>query len=347
MALRRSGGRSAARRAAEALALRCAMLPARLRGPGGVAWARQELEEILTHLREGLLTRTAGKGDVLANLMLVRGVHEFAAAARAGAGEDERRAHLDFARQTLLPVCQRIVQVFIAERGMDGIWMEDSGMLAGLARRGRPNAALGNPLRLNALWYAALEATGAALRGLPPMGPGAKDSAGDHFERLAGRFRRAFSKVYWCEEHQRVCPPEVRQAADHGDLPDAEQLLLLLLPCSPMPWTKQIGVLKQMEARTLAPLGLWVRQGTDGLVESLLHRAWLAQALAALAETEADRQRAISAARPLAAVWDQARTTGVHAFYRDGAPLGNGPEPLVTAEVLATLERFLGPGAGE
>ena len=243
-------------------------------------------------------------------------------------------------------MCKRIVQAFISEKGMDGIWMDDSGMLAGLVRRGRRNAALENPLRINALWYVALEATGTALRGLGPMGAGVKDPSGDHFERLAGRFRRAFTKDYWCERHQRVCPPEVRQGEDHGDLPDAEQLLFMLLPCSPMARTKQLGVLKQMEERALAPVGLWVRDGKGGVVESLLHRAWLAQALGLLAETAADRQRAVNAARPLEAVWEQAKTTGVHALYRDGAPLGRGPEPLVTAEVLGTLERFLGSVGG-
>jgi hypothetical protein len=43
-------------------------------------------------------------------------------------------------------------------------------------------------------------------------------------------------------------------------------------------------------------------------------------------------------------VWEQARTTGVHTFYKDGKPVGKGPDALVTAEVVGTLERFLGAG---
>jgi hypothetical protein len=317
-------------------------MPARLRMLGGMAWARQELETIVAHLHEGILIRRLGRGDVLANLMLVRAAHEFAAAAQICPSVQEGRGHLEFAGKILLPMCKRIVQEFISEKGMDGIWMDDGGLLAGLARRGRKNAALMASLRLNALWYAALEATGMALRGLPPMSAAPKDPSGDHFERLAGRFRRAFTKAYWCEEHQRICPRESRQGNLHDDLPDAEQLLLMVLPASPMARTKQIGVLKQMETRALGPVGVWVRHREHGLVESLLHRAWLAQALGNLADSETDRQRAVNAARPLTAVWELVNATGVHAYYRDGAPLGKAPDPVVTAEVLGTLERFLG-----
>jgi hypothetical protein len=338
----RSGGRSAARRAAEALSIRCAILSVKLRGTRDVASARQELEDIAKHTRNGILIRTVGRGDVLANLMLIRATHEFAAAAAAASpNPDAKKDHLQFAAQTLLPLCKRIIQEFISQNGMDGIWMEDGGLLAALPHRGPKNPALAAPLRLNGYWYAALESTGIALRGLPPFATGVKDPSGDHFERLAGRFRRAFSKIFWCEKHQRVCPPELRQNDDHGDLPDAEQLLLMLLPSSPMPRTKQIGVLKQLEARALAPVGLWVRQPDGTLVESLLHRAWMAQALGNLAESDADRQRAVNAARPLEAVWELAKTTGVFPFYRDGTPFGKGPSPLVTAEVLMTLDRFL------
>jgi len=340
---RRSGGRSAARRNAEALSIRCAVFPPRLRLEG-LAWARQELEAILAHLRGGILIRMPGKGDVMANLWLVRAAHEFAAAvgANPAPGHDEKRAHLEFAAQSLLPVCTRVVQEFISEKGMDGIWMDDGGTLSGLARRGRKNAALAAPLRLNALWYAALETTGLALRGLTPMGAGqhAKDSTGDHFERLAGRFRRAFTKAYWCEEHQRVCPPELRAGNTHGDIPDAEQLILIVLPVCPIPRTKQLGILAQMEKGAQSPVGLWVRHA-EGLVESPLHRAWLAQALGNAAETEAQRANAVNIARPLAALQEAASTVGVHAYYRDGKPLGHAVDPMATAEVLATLRRFL------
>jgi len=328
------------------LSLRCAVLPPRLRIEG-LAWAREELEAILAHLHGGILLRRPGRGDVMANLWLVRAAHAFAAAAGADIAprEDEQRAHLEFAAKSLLPMCKRVVQEFISEKGMDGIWMDDSGTLSGLAHRGRKNAALAAPLRLNALWYAALETTGLALRGLTPMGAGqhAKDTTGDHFERLAGRFRRAFTKAYWCEEHQRVCPPELRGDNIHGGIPDVEQLLLMVLPVCPIPRTKQLGILAQMEKLASSPIGLWVRH-EGGLAESPLHRAWLAQALGTAAETEAQRANAVNVARPLAALREAAGAAGVHAFYREGKPLGNTVDPMATAEVAGTLRRFLSPG---
>lgn len=354
MPKRKSGGRSGARRNAGILAVRCAVLPVRMR-TAGVAWARQEIEEIISHLHGGLLVRTVGKGDVLGNLWLVRAAHEFAAAAAADRRltEAEKRGHLEFAGRALLPFCKRIIQEFISERGMDGVWMDDGGMLSGLVRKGRKNSVLASPLRLNALWYAALEVTGMALRHLTPMGTGVKDTSGDHFERLAGRFRRAFTKAFWCEDHQRICPEELRGEPDHGTIPDAEQLLLMVLPASPMPKTKQLGVLLQLIDKAQAPLGLWVRQreigkkaeGPGEMVDSPLHRAWLAQALGNCAVSEADRQRAVHIARPLAALAEAARFHGIHAFYKDGRPLGEGPDPIVTAEVLHTVERFLGAPA--
>ncbi len=340
---KRSGGISAARQNADALAMRCAILPVRMRGVGGLAWARHEFESLLAHLHGGILIRSAGKGDVMANLWLVRAAHEFAAAVDASPdlATDQKQAHLEFAGKKLLPVCKRVVQEFISEKGMDGVWMDDSGILSGLARRGRKNAVLAASLRLNALWYAALELTGMALHGLSPMGAGGtRDSSGEHFERLTGRFRRAFGKAFWCEEHERICAQELRDVPDHGGVPDAEQLLLLILPTNPLPRTKQLGVLAQIEARGLGPLGVWVLDKHQQLVESLLHRAWLAQALGRHAHSESQRHRAQNAVRPLVALRETALTTGLHAFYREGKPLGHAADPIVTAEVLGTLDQF-------
>jgi len=171
---------------------------------------------------------------------------------------------------------------------------------------------------------------------------GMKDSSGDHFERLAGRFRRAFNKAFWCEEHQRVCPQELRGENTHGDMPDAEQLLLMVLPVCPIPRTKQLGILTQMAQAAQSPVGLWLRH-EGGLVESPVHRAWLAMALDDAAETEAQRALAASIARPLAIFQEAISTMGMHAFYRDGAPLGLVPDPIVTAEVRAALHRFIEP----
>ena len=58
----------------------------------------------------------------------------------------------------------------------------DDGALLDLADA--PDARV----RLNALWYSALETVGAALHKR-------RDPGGDHFQRLTGRFRRAFAIV--------------------------------------------------------------------------------------------------------------------------------------------------------
>lgn len=351
-----SAGRKPPRRSATGahdLEKRCAVIPVRLRSLEGLPWARQELQSILDHTHDGLLGRK-GHGNVMANLWFARAAHAFASdsAADTTLTTEQKQEFLHFAGQSLLPVCKRAVQELISQKGIDGIWMDDSGVLAGLVRKGRPNASLATPLRLNALWYSALEVTGMALRGLTPLGQaagyrtgGAKDPTGDHFERLAGRFRRAFNKAYWCEDHQRICPPARRTEAypDHGPIPDAEQLLLMLLPECPIPRTKQQGILAQVEALGCGPLGVWICPKDQPPVESILHRAWLAQALGNLADTDSQRKRALDAARPLESLRTLARASGVPAFYQDGKPLDDQPDPQVTQEVLGTLQQFLGP----
>jgi len=163
---------------ASALALRCAMIPGNMRVQGSLAGARSELAAVASLARDRVLMQKGGKADVLANLWLVRAGHEYAAAAAATPVTDDRHAHLEFAKHMLLPLCKRIVQQFISENGMGGVRMDDGGMLGWTGKKGQ--AALMGGMRLNALWYAALEATGAALRGKLPMGLGVKDPAGDH-----------------------------------------------------------------------------------------------------------------------------------------------------------------------
>src|SRR5262249_32089183 len=162
-----------------------------------LAWARAEfeqLEKLATGTGGVLVERRGGSkrgakaktGDALANLWFVRGAHEYALAAaewNAPAGQAGTAAgaaggdgegggggrggggggvvvneHLEYAAKALLPICRRIVQEFISE-GMDGVRMGDGGML-GPFGKGKPPAALASPLRLNALWYGALELTG-------------------------------------------------------------------------------------------------------------------------------------------------------------------------------------------
>lgn len=333
----------------DTLAIRCATIPGHMYARHNLNEARQELEGVLAAAKGGILHRSAGKGDVMANLWFARAAHEFAAALSGSLGTfvtpEEKIQHLEFANKKLLPLCKQIVQAFITDGGMDGVRMDDGGMLAG-AGDGKPNPALALPLRLNALWYTALESTGQALRGAGPMGAplaeGARrDSSGDHFERLAGRFRRSFAKACWCDEHQRLCPPDARAKPDHGGLPDAEQLLIAMLPSSPLPRTKQKEILAQIETQALGPFGVRINHPEHGTVESPLHWAWLAEGTAGSADSGPDFDKAAALIRPAASLRQAATAGELPCCYKDGQPVGP-PDLLAAAELLGALERFLG-----
>ena len=332
-----------------ALATRCSTIPGHMYCERSLAAARKELEEILATADGAPLKKAAGKGDVMANLWFSRAAHEFAAALGGAIGNstspEEKTDHLHFANKSLLPLCKQIVQAFITDQGMDGVRMDDGGMLVG-AGTAKPNPALALPLRLNALWYTALESTGQALRGQPPMGvPAAagtrNDPSGDHFERLAGRFRRSFAKAFWCDEHNRICPIEHRTEPNHGALPDAEQVLITMLPSSPLPRTKQREILTQIETQAMGTKGVKINHPEHGLVESPLHWAWLAEGTAGSADNGPDFEKAAAILRPAITLREAARTGTLHAFYKDDAPIGPA-DALTAAEMLGALERFLG-----
>ncbi|HVT81291.1 MAG TPA: hypothetical protein VHM90_11605, partial [Phycisphaerae bacterium] len=171
---------------------------------------------------------------------------------------------------------------------------------------------------------------------------GKRDPSGDHFERLAGRFRRSFAKACWCDEHNRLCPPEVRTQPDHGGLPDAEQVLITMLPTSPLPRTKQREILGQIETQALGPMGVRKKDPEYGIVESPLHWAWLAEGLAGNADAGPDFEKAAAVIRPAAALRHAASAGQLYGCYKDGLPVGN-IDPLAASELLAALERFLGP----
>ena len=332
----KSAARGAAAGKGDALAARCASIPGKMFS-NGVAFARRELEEILTaKAHKGVLPGSGKRGNVFANLWFVRAAHEFADAA---AKDPHAAEYLAYATDKLLPACKAIVQEFISDKGMNGVRMDDSGMLAQVGSKAKGASAL----RLNALWYAALEVTGQALRGLTPMGKGHPGHTGmgrhtgDHFERLAGRFRRAFSKAFWCDQHDRICNPELRDQPDHGTVPDGEQLLLTMLPASPLPRTKQREILSQIDARAGESMGVKVVDPQHGLVDSPLFRAWLAQGYA----VDGDMRKVAAVARPLVALRESAQISSVFALYHEGHPIGRQPDPLVGAEVLGTLHRFL------
>jgi len=368
----RAGGREVKAKSPEKpvgqdLLLRCALIPPQMRLQGNLAATQAEFEAILALAQPigaaGARVLGGGSGktfkpEAMTNLWFVRAVQEFARA--AGAVHDEAHAtHAEFAKTALLPMCKGIVQEFISEQGIGGVRMDDGGMLAETDKAGTLP-----PLRLNALWYGALEGTGAAFRAISWAAgkgtggggaPGGRDAVGDHFERLAGRFRRAFAKAYWCDKHDRICPPasggnaarhggEAARAdaatgsPDHGGVPDAEQVLLTMLPASPLPVTKQKQIRHQIQAKAMGSLGVIIEHPVLGLVESPLHLAWMAQGAMATAESTAERDQALALARKLTALWQQAKTTGVHAFYQHGQPVGE-VDPLTTAEVLATLHQ--------
>jgi hypothetical protein len=341
MPVKQSGAKAEGAGKGDALSARCAAIPGKM-AASGIAWAQQELNAVLTAKQhKSILPGVAKRGNVMANLWFVRAAHEFAAAALARKTDDPSGESLKYAAETLLPVCKGIVQEFISDKGMNNVRMDDSGLLA---NTGGTTPVVGS-LRLNALWYAALEMTGQALRGETAMGKAplhapadGRRHTGDHFERLAGRFRRAFAKVYWCEDHARICIPAAREQAEHGTALDGEQLLLTILPASPLPRTKQREILAQFETRAGDGIGVKIEHPDHGLVESPLYRAWLAVGFA----LDGDARKAAHIARPLMALSEAARTAGIFSFYRERSPIGRQPDVLASAEVLGALSRFSG-----
>jgi len=152
----------------------------------------------------------------------------------------------------LLPFCKRIIQQIIAAQA-PGARMDDGGLLWQTPLTPGPNPAppVAQPsTRLNALWHSVLETTATQLTAHG-------DKTGDHFERLAGRFTRSFTKTFWCETHKCICPPDRRTVDSHGiAFPDREGLLFISLPSAPTPKTKQRLVVAAHRAAGVTPLGL-------------------------------------------------------------------------------------------
>ena len=182
-------------------------------------------------------------------------------------------------RETLLPLLKRIVQGVVTGLFPD-TRMNDGGLLL-TTGKGADAASLVR----NALWYNALGILAEELRKVG-------DHTGDHFDRLAGRFRRSFLKSFWCEPHQSFCAPEARQREDHAPPPTPptplpmlhpDQLLLMILPVSAIPRTKQRQIVDTIRQNQRAPLGVRLTLPAKGkaaptLVESPLYLAWLAEA---------------------------------------------------------------------
>ncbi len=110
----------------------------------------------------------------------------------------------------------------------------------------------GKAVEINALWYQALLGTAALI---------AEHDArtADHYERLAGRAKRAFAKVFWDErlDYLRDHVWTDANGVEHADTSlRPNQIFALSLPNSPLPLTKQRRVLDVLRDKLLTPFGL-------------------------------------------------------------------------------------------
>jgi hypothetical protein len=270
--------------------------------------------------------------DVFASLWFIRAGHLFNKAVMAdSAAEDGERTLF---AETLLPLNKKILQQIISASSTAGVRMDDGGLLIPHAEKATQT------LRLNALWYSALESTGTDLKA-------AGDRVADHFERLAGRFRRSFAKAYWSDAHGCIWTPELRNnngGGEGGTLPDADQLLLTFLCASPIPRTKQRQLLQQVQAKSLptGSRGVRMQHPVHGVVESPLHLMWLALGMVASADppgTGVDEARRLLA--PLSAARRQSSVEGsgggVPAFVVPGEAFNGKADAATTAEFLGAM----------
>jgi hypothetical protein len=235
--------------------------------------AQTALLDMASHAKDGFLLESIDKGkpDLAATLWFARAAYQFHKAAPSPAWKD-----------SLLPLLKKSVQTIVSSAA-SGVRMDDGGLLAtstGIC-----------PVGTNALWYFMLSMLAEELHAI-------KDHAGDHFERLAGRFRRSFSKAFWCSAHGFLCDPELQKSTDHATadtLPDPTQLLIATLPFSPIPRTKQRQIVLAVREKNLAPRGVLVPKSsaeaglknsnaTDNTA-SMLHLAWLMEALVVTSDT--------------------------------------------------------------
>jgi hypothetical protein len=270
--------------------------------------------------------------DVFASLWFIRAGHLFNKAVLADPAAEGREGERTLFAETLLPLNKKILQQIISASSTAGVRMDDGGLLIPQADKATQT------LRLNALWYSALESTGTDLKAVG-------DRVADHFERLAGRFRRSFAKAYWSDAHGCIWTPELRNnngGGEEASLPDADQLLLTFLCASPIPRTKQRQLLQQVQAKSLpaGSRGVRMRHPVHGVVESPLHLMWMAQGVMASADPPG---AGIDEARRLLASVGGARGQtgveggGVPAFVVPGEAFSGHADAVTTAEFLGAL----------
>lgn len=243
--------------------------------PGRAELAETVLLDLAAHAKDGFLLEEIhqGKPDIAATLWFARAAYQYRKSTAAASPAWDTK---------LIPLLKKAVQTVVSG-GATGVRMDDGGLLVtgtGIC-----------PVGINALWYFTLSMLAEELHAV-------KDHAGDHFERLAGRFRRSFSKAFWCSAHGFLCDPELQKVTDHATadpIPDPTQLLIATLPFSPVPRTKQRQIVLAIREKNLAPRGVLLPKSSPegGLkgsnatdnTASMLHLAWLLEALVTTSDT--------------------------------------------------------------
>ena len=311
----------------------CQSIPGQLLAAGEYEAAREAVLAMVALAGTGVLPhggkRKTKKPDAAGNLWFVQTAYVYYKLT----GDQETW------RSALLGLCKRITQGVIAGL-FEGTAMGDGGLLSG---RGSVPAIM----ELNVLWYSALSILAEELRA-------AGDTAGDHFERLGGRFRRSFLKAYWCEAHECLCDPARLQAEGHGaagEIPEGAQLLTAVVPFSAVPRTKQRQIVDAVAKVARRELGIvvsaesaGVKRDPRGELVSPLFLAWLAEGHVRTSDTPATSlAEAITWMAGVQKVLEE--TGGLSRLYVGAAPAkvaGNaaphGPTMAEVRRVLTSLE---------
>jgi hypothetical protein len=282
--------------------------------PGSVDLAQHALLDIAAHAKDGFVLDSIvkGKPDLVATLWFARAAYQYRKSTAAPAAWNDK----------LLPLLKKTVQSVVGGAA-SGLRMDDGGLLA-------PAAGGICPIGINALWYFMLSMLAEELHAV-------KDHAGDHFERLAGRFRRSFSKAFWCSAHGFLCDPELQKNTDHATadvMADPTQLLIATMAFSPIPRTKQRQIVLAIREKNLAPRGvLMPKTSAEGGLKggnaapqtaSALHLAWLIEALIATSDTPeksaAEAQSLLPPAGPQARFYVGDKAAGIEENKMPHAP---------------------------
>lgn len=220
----------------------------------------------------------------------------------------------------LLPRMKRIGQNLIGD-GIAGTRMGDGGLL-----ELGTDAPAGESLVVNILWDSTLAILAEELHR-------AGDAAGDHFERLGGRFKRSFLKTFWSEREGALRTPGEIAAA----LPEPRQLLATVLPASSIPRTKLRQMVDFVRQRGLTPLGVRVgpREFSSPDAEAVCpcYLIWLAEGHVRTSDTPANAvAEAMELLRPLS---EQMNRQGALSRYygSKGEAMAPTPHGPTTAEM--------------